>query len=220
MIDNGDIIHEVHLNLPKVFKRNNTTYPEVKSPHPLIKIFTGMEDEGPATKLLPTLDRFRDEDVLIISIDDDTYYNKIFFDLHCYFNNKYENKIISTFRDYNNEIIPQKINENNTINIQKLIIPHRQTFFIEGFSSVAYPSKLINPDNIRSLIKKSKKCMNSDDLIISKYLVDNNLPIINIGNNLNLLFIKQQDWGFEKDALHNIQNHKNKYIECLEILEK
>jgi hypothetical protein len=236
MINNNviPINSEIHLNLPKVFKRTGETYPYVISPHPIIKIFKDMDDDGPITKLLPTLERFKneDDDILIITIDDDTYYNKGIFEIHEYLHNMYDNKIITTFSDLfsfngNHYIIKEnlKINTNKFKINKESLIPHKQSYFIEGYSSVGYSTKLMNVSKIKELVVKSDKCSNSDDLIISKYLSKNNIPIIKVLDNIFslitfLYFIRQKEWGYNKDALHKLQSHNEKYIECLYLLDK
>jgi hypothetical protein len=215
---------EIHLNLPKIFKRTGEIYQKITSPHEMIKIFDNIEDEGPATKILPTLDRFQNSDVLIISIDDDILYNDEIFNYHLYMNKEYDNKVVTTYSDlnyyFNSKVseIKNKFKENvSKIKLKNINLPHHQGYFIEGYSSVAYPTSIVKADMIRTSLNK---CKNSDDLIISKELCNNNIPIIVIGNSLYKfvilnLMIKSQDFGLKEDALHKMQNHIDKYFECL-----
>ncbi len=72
------IPEKIILNLPKTFKRDKTNYkiPSYVTNHPLIEINWIEQDLGPATKLLPTLDLFKNEpDRLIIIVDDDQIYS-------------------------------------------------------------------------------------------------------------------------------------------------
>jgi glycosyltransferase involved in cell wall biosynthesis len=64
------------LNLPHVFKRDNSRFDKIPSfitENPLVVVnFT--DDIGPATKILPTVKLVSDPEAYILSIDDDIYY--------------------------------------------------------------------------------------------------------------------------------------------------
>ncbi len=77
--DQSVLPEEIIINLPRHFKRDKTNYeiPDYVTNHPLIRINWIEEDMGPATKVLPTLDLFKDDpDKLIIVLDDDQIYSK------------------------------------------------------------------------------------------------------------------------------------------------
>lgn len=79
LTDQSLLPEKIILNLPKTFKRDKTNYviPEYVKQHPLIDINWIEEDMGPATKLLPTLDLYKNNpDKLIIVLDDDQIYPK------------------------------------------------------------------------------------------------------------------------------------------------
>ena len=79
LTDQSVLPNKIIINLPKYFKRDKTEYeiPEYVLNHPLIFINWIEEDMGPATKLLPTIDYFKnDPDQLIIIVDDDQIYPK------------------------------------------------------------------------------------------------------------------------------------------------
>ncbi|WP_421870205.1 glycosyltransferase family A protein [Marinoscillum sp.] len=68
---------KIIINLPRTFKRDKTNYeiPDYVKNHPLIHINWIEEDMGPATKILPTLELYKDEpERLIIVLDDDQIY--------------------------------------------------------------------------------------------------------------------------------------------------
>lgn len=68
---------EVHLNIPHRFRRTGEEYAIPAwcgSLDPRVRVFR-VEDIGPATKSVPTVERFRvDEDVVIVIADDDVLY--------------------------------------------------------------------------------------------------------------------------------------------------
>lgn len=69
--------HEVHLNIPLAYRGSRITPPdwlaEWQEIYPHFKIFR-CTDFGPITKIYPTLQRERDPDTILITIDDDLYY--------------------------------------------------------------------------------------------------------------------------------------------------
>lgn len=77
LTDQSVLPEKIILNLPKTFRRDKTNYviPEYVKNHPLVEINWIENDLGPATKLLPTLDLYKDDpDKLIIIVDDDQIY--------------------------------------------------------------------------------------------------------------------------------------------------
>jgi hypothetical protein len=72
--------YEIHFNIPHRLKSNDDEYiipewlNELEIENDNLKIFR-VEDQGPITKLLPTLDRCNDEDIIIV-VDDDMVYHE------------------------------------------------------------------------------------------------------------------------------------------------
>jgi len=225
---------EIHLNLPRTFGRTGESYPEISAPDPRIQIYRdSFDDEGPATKLLPTLDRVRQKyyQGLIITIDDDIYYEKEVFELHLYFQKLYNYKVATCFRDLNDPLDITYHFDTYRPGLKELLLPraaaikemkaaplpHHTTYFIEGFGSVGYPFGLMDPSYLRSYIKGYPKCRNSDDLLISMSLHDQKIPIVKMAVNelyhiYNLIHVL--DFGLGEDALHVVQSHHEKYYTC------
>ncbi|MFT6882298.1 MAG: hypothetical protein ACJAVY_001094 [Marinoscillum sp.] len=79
LTDQSVLPAKIIINLPRHFKRDKTNYviPEYVKNHPLVEINWLESDLGPATKMLPTLDLYKDApDQLIIVLDDDQIYPK------------------------------------------------------------------------------------------------------------------------------------------------
>ncbi len=68
--------YEIHFNIPYTNKLTNEEYiiPEWLEQYSKIKIFR-TEDLGPATKLIPTIERISDPETIIIVVDDDLVYD-------------------------------------------------------------------------------------------------------------------------------------------------
>lgn len=221
---------EIHLNLPRTFKRTGEIYPQIQSPTGRIKIFRDMEDEGPATKLLPTLDRMHGVNALIITWDDDTTYTKGTIEIHIELANLYNLQCVTAFScigDHNTghsfshpELISILAERGAKIPLKVSYVPHELSQCAEGYMSVGYPSNIVDPEIIRKNLNISDKCKNSDDIMISLSLHEMHIPILHIiGDDI---FengpTRQNFYGFEDDALHMIQSHMDKYEMCSKII--
>lgn len=74
--------YEIHLNIPTKHKFTGEEYLipdwliEKSKENPKLKLFTGVEDLGPVTKLFHTVDRVTNPEDIIIVVDDDILYDK------------------------------------------------------------------------------------------------------------------------------------------------
>jgi hypothetical protein len=84
--------YEIHLNIPKTYKDIEVKIPEwltkLQSESNKLKVFM-VQDRGPITKLLPTLQRISDLDTIIIIVDDDLYYMEDMISSHILAREKY-----------------------------------------------------------------------------------------------------------------------------------
>ena len=87
--------YEVHLNIPHKHTKTGKEYviPQSIVGAPRLKIFDGLEDQGPKTKILPTIKRLED-DAIIITADDDIIYNKEMINYHLKMREKYNDSAI------------------------------------------------------------------------------------------------------------------------------
>ena len=78
LLDQTVRVDEISLNLPRKTRRggDNLVIPNFLKGLRYVKIYLIDEDQGPATKLLPTLRREKEGDTRIIYLDDDMVYNK------------------------------------------------------------------------------------------------------------------------------------------------
>jgi hypothetical protein len=76
--------YELHLNLPAIYKPTKEKYvaPSWIADMRRVKVFEGLEDMGPKTKIIPTLLRVEDPDAIIITVDDDIIYNRDLIEYH------------------------------------------------------------------------------------------------------------------------------------------
>jgi len=184
---------KIVLNLPHIFKRDGSTYDEIPDfikSNPTIEI-NRCEDIGPATKIIPTALLYSDPETIMISIDDDTIYKNDMIERLLNYSDKYPEAVISGSVDEYNEIV---YNEDD-----KEYIFYGE--YILGCTGVLYKSKFLLNFDQEKLLNAPKACYLSDDLYISNYLKQENIPIIAIAPYPDT-YQYQTLYGFSYDALN------------------
>jgi hypothetical protein len=231
--------HQIEINLPMKYK-NKEEYiiPDFLLPnpdgsgqclkYPTVKIFRQDQDIGPATKIIPTILRYKnDPDAYVISFDDD---------------HKYPDKMVSTLLKGLKLYGDKNVYTIGGINMHvgaKMTLegfnPYvtGQVDVVEGVFGVLYNPRLFDDDLIPYFEKiiKCKECLTSDDITISNYLAMKNIKIIRLHfknfNKLILykmilfkgLIIKES----EKDgnAIHLMPGgHKRRYFDACIFLKE
>lgn len=154
----------IELNVPNVCKRTGEAYviPAWLTPErfPRVKIFR-TDDLGPATKIVPTLLRHRNEpDTFIWSVDDDMDYRKDWLAVTLAEQERDPGAAWCVCGGY---IVDDSFNG--------VLFQERPDVF-EGFAGVVYPPNCIG-DDFSSYIAAAVAhvdCLKSDDLILSNYL--------------------------------------------------
>jgi hypothetical protein len=217
VIETLDLSHveKVFLNLPARFGRDNSEYnitPELAEMFPnKIEYLRPAVDLGPITKLLPSAQHIKelgDQEAILIIIDDDTAYPKGMV-LEMVHNIVYNDNTVTTgsandvnFWNMNGSDFPATEKNNSTG------CASDKTSFcdvVEGFGSVGFKVKYVDVKLMERLSSKkfSKECFVSDDLVISYSLALTGVNRMKIRNDfLGVHLIKQFDYGFEGDALH------------------
>jgi len=179
---------DVYLGLPKI-SRKGVEYKKFE--HPGVTIVTLEEDIGPASKILAGFIKEKENDSLIVSVDDDNLYNK---NLRV----SLEKQRLKDIKECKNRVIT---NAGHYIkywsagfyglNGGGLSCPDRfydmnkevKLTKISGFGGVAFPSKII--DDIKEFIiftKKihtiNKELISRDDITTSAYLSNKKIDIL------------------------------------------
>jgi len=223
-------IEQIELNLPDLYK-NKEEYiiPDFVNKYSRLKIFRTGRDIGPATKIIPTIVRYKDindDKIFIVSIDDDHYYPK---------------KIVSTLLKgvilYGDKNIYSIGGINvyvgadmtlSSVNVYKTA----PVDVLEGVFGVLYNPRLFHSD-IMEYIEKiivCSECLTSDDITISNYLTWKNIKIMRLNlksfNKLTLykmiLFKDLKIKASEKDnnAIHLMEGgHKQRYFKACKFLK-
>ncbi len=184
----------IYINLPKIFNRHpeKTTFDIIPNflINNLIKI-NYVDDIGPLTKLLPTLHYETDPNTILITIDDDIYYPKDLIDIGVKYLIHYDCLIASRcdFEEY------------KTSNSNSSSLPYCDSNLFEGFGGVFYFRKFLNNFNFEIIKNLPEYLFYSDDLYLSNYILNQNIPIKLILNDMtnNIKFLS---YGSDEWALH------------------
>lgn len=207
MLEQTLVPDKIVLNLPYVFKRNNTTFvdplPEFITKNEKIRVnFT--EDIGPITKVLPTTKLYTDPNTIIISIDDDIWYPIDMIE-----------KLVRIAKKY-----PHAVVTGSNANVgRKVVDGVTYEELAEGFKGILYRQKHLSDFPIHEISNFPRPCFLGDDLILSNYLKGKKIPIISVP-----IEVIPLEYGEQEDALHKSHNNPNffghDYNGCVEYLKE
>jgi len=164
---NGE--YEIHFNVPKTLKYKNEEYiipewiKELASSNPKFKLFDGLEDLGPITKLAHTLRRVTDPEAIIIVCDDDLVYHPKMIEEQVKNQHKYENTSVgydgsraedpTVFNDVRNHYV---------VSIYKDV----EVNILQHYKTVSYKRKWFQEDFFTEFLGKSW----NDDILVAAYM--------------------------------------------------
>jgi hypothetical protein len=209
-------IKAIYLNIPYVFKRENTAYqiPESLLSNQKIKILRS-DDYGPATKLLGTLaNTDLPANAIIITLDDDVYYPANLV-LHLAFKAKQHPEraigIIGANPDPDAELGITKIHQNDAL-----------VSILQGYAGVAYRRHFFD-NSVFGILNTTAECINSDDIYLSHYLARHGIQRQVLSNRyINACDILWQTGiGTDDNSLHNlIPRPAEKHKSCMSFLSE
>jgi hypothetical protein len=241
-------IQQIEINLPDLYKNreeyvipdflkgDDIDFLENKSwrclKYPKVKIFRTGKDIGPATKVIPTLIRYKDDkEVYIASFDDDHKYPRMMVSTLLRGLKLYGDKNVYTIGGIDLHVASKMTLEGfNPYITGKVTI-------IEGVFGVLYNPRMVMKDgeedivNYFEKVNKCKECLTSDDVTISNYLAWKGIDIVRLHfrhfNKLILykliLFKKLIIKASEKDgnAIHLMPGgHKRRYFDACVFLKE
>ncbi len=210
-------IRQIYLNIPYKFKRDNLSYtiPEWLENFPNLTILR-TNDYGPATKILGSIEKADiNNNTIIISVDDDT----------CYPRNLVLRLAVRAKQNPNMALGVSgaivDFEKNKESGIVKIMHDNTAVPLLEGFAGIAYRKKFFD-DDVFDIQFEPAACIYSDDLYLSYYLANNQVPRRTVNNKyIKTYSINQQDFGYRDDALYKIDtNQAARYKKCLAYLEK
>lgn len=161
--------YEIHLNIPYLCNKTNEKYviPEwlILISNPKLKIFR-TEDYGSLTKILPTIMRLdRNDETILITIDDDLEYIDGFIEYHLKKRKLYPNSALG-FAGLS--ALDGSCHFCTTIN------KDTKVKILEGYKTISYKNNFFKQDFFEEFVGKSW----SDDILLSSYLGKHNIQKI------------------------------------------
>jgi hypothetical protein len=176
-------ISEIALNLPRRFGRNQQAYdsiPDYVTAYPKLRIHWYERDEGPIMKILNTIEREQpvDGETICISIDDDIAYPRTLVNTMISAQVALAGKAVvgakgsvvrrylhtgpnSRESKYMDEIWPAHADRTQPLaNMQAVDM-------IEGYGTISYRAKHLDPAKLKKLSGCDKKCFTSDDIVLN-----------------------------------------------------
>jgi hypothetical protein len=151
---------EIHINVPRIFKRTSSPYEIPKNIERHVHIVD--DDLGPATKIVHTIERLKNPDDIVVSIDDDNLLPQGLLKKlieQCKLHDCVITGLGKYLRYWNlprMRPFPMKLASSKYVDL------------IEGWSGVAYRKKHVDPAWVRRIIQNScTECFVSDDLVLS-----------------------------------------------------
>lgn len=197
-----EYITKINIVLPDLYGSKKEDYgiiPENLINFPKVNIIRIPNDYGPITKMLPTIEIEKNKSSYIISIDDDVCYPMGMIRELIYQKTINHPKAVLTM---GSESMPfyslvKGMKENWPEKKQK------RPFIdlVEGWSSILYHPKAVNTKCMLKLSELSKKCMLSDDFVISYALAVAGIKRVRI-NNRYAYNPFPYAYGGGEDALH------------------
>lgn len=165
---------EIHLNLPKVQKTTGAKYetPIWANDFKKLKVFSGLEDFGPKTKIIPTLLRVTDPNAVIITADDDIVYHKDMISYHVEARKIYNNCAIG-FSGTKNGRLYLTTKEDIEVDI------------LDNYKTVSYTRSMFGDDFFDEYANKFW----ADDIIVSAYLRDKGISKIVMAYDKETFFV-------------------------------
>lgn len=171
--------YEIHLNVPNVCKKSNEKYfipkwlEDIKDPK--LKVFR-TEDYGSLTKILPTLMRLdRNDDTIIITVDDDLEYIDGFIEYHLEKRKIYPNYALG---------FAGLSAIDGSCHFCTTVKNDTRVKILEGYKTISYKNNFFKQDFFEEFVGKSW----SDDIVLSAYLGKHNIQKIVINYNKDVDF--------------------------------
>jgi hypothetical protein len=171
ILEQKNIIYKIHFNIPYIYKLTNETIiipqwlVDYQKQYPHLEIYR-TQDFGAITKILPTLERTNNPDTIIITVDDDLYYNEGFIQAHLEARKKYDNYAIG-FAGLS--ALDGSCHFCTTTKKDILVK------ILEGYKTVSYKRSFFNINELKeNFISKTW----NDDYVLSAYMGYKNIPKI------------------------------------------
>lgn len=161
--------YELHFNIPSHYKKSNQEYviPQWMRDidNPKLKLFTGVEDHGPITKIVSTIQRITDPNTVIITVDDDLEYMDGFIEYHLEKRKQYPNSALG---------FAGICAYDGSIHFATSVEKDVSVKLLENYKTVSYLRSFFEDDFFTDFVEKHW----ADDLVLSAYMAKQNIERI------------------------------------------
>lgn len=161
--------YEIHLNVPSVLKYTGEEYiipdwiREISLNNPKFKIFEGLEDLGPVTKLAHTLKRVEDPETIIIVCDDDLVYDSKMITEQVNNQHKYQNTAVGYDGiRANDPTIFNDVRNYYVVSVYRDV----EVDILQHYKTVSYRRRFFEDDFFTDFVNKSW----ADDILVAAYM--------------------------------------------------
>lgn len=211
-------IKAIYLNIPYVFKRDNTLYqiPEWLANESKITILR-TNDYGPATKLLGTLENADlPDNAIVITLDDDVHYPKNLVLQLAYKAMQHPDRAIGII-GANPDPAPE-----SKLGITKITKNKALVSILQGYAGVAYRKNFFD-NSVLKVTEAIQECINSDDIYLSYHLARHGIKRQVLNNvHISPCDIRwQTDIGTDNNSLHMLTpGPAEKHKICMKFLSE
>lgn len=173
----NDNDYEIHFNIPLKYNVTGEDYiipawiHEYTLKYKHLRIYR-TEDFGPPTKFVPTIQRIKNPETLILVVDDDLMYHPDMITEHRRWQNELTNSVVCYAGDGAKTILYP--NENSLRDCWIACVTQvREAKSLQHYKSVSYRRKVFDDDFWKYYFGRTL----SDDSLVSKYFLDKDIPI-------------------------------------------
>lgn len=166
--------YEIHLNIPKVCVSTGEKYvvPDTLREIKNVQIFEDVQDFGPKTKIIPTLNRVTDPEAILITVDDDIIYNRDFVAYHINRREQYPDAALGFSGTRHGRLVQ---------------VPRAdvEVDILDNYKSASYVRSMFNSD----FVSKYAETSWNDDIVISAYFRDKGIKKIVLAYDKETFFV-------------------------------
>jgi hypothetical protein len=162
--------YEIHFNIPEIYNITKQPYiipewlHEMKLKYPYLKVFR-TEDMGPPTKFIPTLNRIKNPETILLVVDDDLVYHPEMVKEH----RKYQELLPDSVICYEGRGGQKPLYNGDLRDAWILCVTViREVEMFQHYKSASYKKKYFDDDLFKYYVGRTL----SDDALLSKYFRD------------------------------------------------
>jgi hypothetical protein len=212
LLDQSKKVHEIAVNVPHVSRRGRPyVIPQWLSELKSVKVYRVDEDPGPATKLLPTLQREAPDTCIIVVDDDVIYHSRTVESLLVKYHQLRKTGIKAAVTNYGVTLSKNLQLPTTTQRVLGFMCASRRVQLLQGFSGFLVTPSMF-PDDVYDLKAGIPEAISVDDIWLSGWLAKNGvqvwttrptflqLPLVNLGEMRSTVALgKGENVAFERD---------------------